>query len=251
MMTSWELAQHSPDKMFVNGVCSDTVGLYVDRPPMPPMAAEKVSQFELPAQNGISYKREGYYDDVDLTVKCFVFDGGYNPQDIYKFLSAAKTVTFSRAPDYFYKVKKVRGITPQYKQLGKNFLQVVFTCEAFRYTVDNAPVNYTDSEFTVYNRGNVDCEPVYKLTISDEAILDFFYVNGEWLKIQSAAVIGKDIYIDVPRKKVYYIEDGIMTVCQRLTVGRFWNMTLRQGWNTISRTEDILAVEIVRNERWI
>jgi phage-related protein len=251
-MNSFELAQHSPDKMFVNGVCSDTVGLYVDRPPMPPMASEKVNEYELPTQNGSVVRRTGRYDDITVTVKCFVFDGGYNPQDIYAFLSGAKTVCFSRSNDWFYKVKRVNGITPQYKQLGKNFLQVTFICEAFRYSVDNAPRTFSGRSFTVYNRGNVECEPLYRLEFDDASLIDFFDVNEERLQIQPFfATDTAVIYVDVAKKKVYSIGENGEYINQRYTSGRFWAQTLKTGWNTIETTEGILSVEITKNERWL
>lgn len=251
MKTSWYLAEHSPDKMLVNGVPSETVGLYVDRPPMPPMASEKVSTHDLPTQNGSVIRRMGVYDDITLTVKCYVFDGGYHPQDIYKYLSGAKTVSFSRVPDYFYKVKKVNGITPQYKQLGKNFLQVQFECEAFRYTVDNAPQTFTGTEFTIYNRGNVACDPVYKLVLSDEATTEKLTVNGEELEIAATTIAGETIYVDVARKKVWMYADEAQTVIQRLTSGSFWKQILQCGWNAVTVTGGIESVEVTKNERWL
>lgn len=251
MKTSFWLAEHSPDKMLVNGVCSDTVGLYVDRPPMPPMGAEKVDTYEIPNTNGSVVRRSGTYDDITLTVKCFVFDGGYHPEEIYKYLSGAKTVEFSRCPDYFYKVKKVNGITPSYKQLGKNYLQVVFTCEAFRYSVDNAPQTESGSTVTIYNRGNVPCEPVYALALSSEATDETLTVNDEELAISASTLAGETLFVDVARKKVYYINDGVATIVQNLTSGRFWAMVLQTGWNTVELSAGITSVEVTKNERWL
>ena len=251
MMTSWELAEHSPDKMFVNGVCSDTVGLYVDRPPMPPMASEKVSSYEIPSQNGSVVIRSGVYDDITLTVKCFVFDGGYRPQDIYKFLSAAKTLWFSRSDEWYYKVKQVQGIVPQYKQLGKNFLQVNFICEAFRYVKGEVPQSYTGTGCTIFNRGNVDCEPVYKLTFSDWSLAAYFDVNGERLQLNPAAMDTGEAVIDLPRKKIYKVSGSTLTVVQRYTAGRFWAQVLKAGWNTLAWSSGITAVEVTKNERWL
>lgn len=249
MKTSFYLAEHSPDKMLVNGVPSDTVGLYVDRPPMPPMASEEVRKYDLPT--GSVYQRTGYYEDITLNVKCFVFDGGYHPEEIYKWLSGAKTVLFSRCPDYLYKVKQVSGITPQYKQLGKNYLQVQFICEPFRYTVDNEPQTFDDAEFTIYNRGNVPCEPVFKIALDSEATAESLTVNGEELEITATTIAGETIFVDVPRKKVWMYEDGVPTVIQNLTSGRFWAQLLQAGWNTVEISSGITSVEVTKNERWL
>ena len=255
IMTSgqqYAIAAASPDKMFLDGVCSDTVGLYVDTPPMPPMAEENVIEYDVPGLSGKLNRKTGTYQDITITVRCFVFDGGYHPGQIYKFLSNAKTLSFTRATGYFYQVKKVLGVTPQYQTSGKNFLNVQFVCSPFRYRKQNIPQAFSASPANVYNMGNIYSEPVYRLTIKSDAQLAIFRVNGIALQILANALDTGTIVIDIPRKKIYKESSGdVLTIVQQYTSGAFWNMTLNHGANELTWNSEITSVEVTANERWL
>lgn len=237
----------------IDGRRSTEFGLMMTKLPLWPVASETVTTTAIPGVAVETERHTGQYQDFPLSLTGYLIRP-YNQTELgelLKWIMNGNQLVMSSQPDLYGIIRTVGTIDPSRIGTIANEIKIPFTMQPFKYSRENFHQRFTDTEFTVLNRGNTYCEPVYKLTISDNAIIDFFYVNGEWLKIQSAAVMGKDIYIDVPRKKVYYIENGIMTVCQRYTVGRFWNMVLHEGWNTISKTSDIEAVEIVKNERWL
>ena len=245
---SWTVAQLSRDKMFVNGIASDTVGLYVDTPPMPPMASEKVITSDIAGLSGNQYTHTGVYEDIVVTVKCFVFDYGYHPKLIYGFLKDAKTLYFSEAAEWYYRVKRVVGVTPQYQIDGKNVINIQFVCDPFRYRRQNIPIPFASSPATIRNFGNVYCEPQYKLTLDaeSEAIGATFTVNGTALQLLD---LSGEVFVDLERKKIYKKSDNVLTVVQNQTSGKFWNMVLESGENTMSWTEKITSVEVTPNER--
>lgn len=252
MSLGWELAKQSQDKMFVNGICSDTVGLYVDRAPMPPMAEENVTEYDIPGLSGKLNQRTGTYQDITITVRCFVFDGGYHPGQIYKFLGNAKTLYFTRATDYFYQVKKVLGVTPQYQAAGKNFLNVQFVCSPFRYRKQNIPQVFTESPAVCDNIGNFYSEPVYRLTVDPELTgAAFFKVNDTQVTILNPAIQTGIVVIDLPRRKVYMEENGVLTIVQKYTTGAFWKQVLLPGYNALSWNAHVTSVSIQKNERWL
>lgn len=255
IMTSeqqYNLAAASPDRMFLNDVCSDTVGLYVDTPPMPPMPEEKVELMKTPYANGDLYGRTGMYEDITITVRCFVFDGGYHPGRIYKFLSNAKTLYFTCATDYFYQVKKVLGVTPQYQTAGKNFLNVQFVCSPFRYRRQSITQVLTESPATCDNIGNVYSEPEYRLTLAASTDTTALTVNGTTLAIdQSVLAYGTELVVDVQRRIIYTEAGGVLTSVQSKTSGAFWRMVLIPGYNAISWAGGITSVEITPRTRWL
>lgn len=248
----YALASASADVMLVNGVCSRHVGLYVDTPPMPPMAEEKMEVTETPYANGDLYGRTGVYSDITLNVRCFVFDGGYHPETIYGFLSGAKKLSFGNAQEYYYVVKKVVGITPQYQQGGKNFLNVQFVCSAFRYRTQNNPIEFTESPARIVLPTNVYCEPVYKLTVDSERTgAAYFKVNDVELWVLNPAIQTGEVVVDIPRKKVYMVADGVYTIVQKYTTGSFWRQVLKPQENVLTWNDHVTAVSVTKNERWL
>lgn len=255
MMTGdqqYTIAASSPDKMFINGVSSEEVGLYVDTPPMPPMPEERVEYTGTPYANGDLYGRTGMYNDITITVKCFVFDGGYHPQKIYGFISGAKTLAFSRTMQYHYKVKKVLGIIPQYRQAGKNILAVQFICAPFRYETQNNPVQLTENPSYVVNATNIYHEPVFRVIFGEDALFGRFTVNDITLQLQAMPIQSSTIIIDTGRKKIYKESaGGTLTIIQQYTTGDFWKMILPPGKNTISWQGEVESVIMTQNARWL
>ena len=247
---SWTAATLARDKMFVNGIASDTVGLYVDTPPMPPMAAEKVITSDIAGLSGNQYTHTGVYEDITVTVRCFVFDYGYHPKLIYGFLKDAKTLYFSEAAEWYYRVKRVAGVTPQYQVDGKNVINIQFVCDPFRYRRQNIVQPFRYSPVTIRNFGNVYCEPLYKLKFDpiSQAIGATFAVNDTSLQLLD---LSGEVYVDLERKKIYKSNDGVLTIVQDQTSGKFWNMVLEPGENTMTWTEKIESVEVITNERYL
>lgn len=239
----------SKDKMFINGISSDGVGLYIDSPPSPPMPKRTYSSYTVPGRSEAFTLADDLYEDITITVRAFVFDGLYQPEAIYAFISGAKTVSFSTSEQYFYKVKRVLGIVPQYRDHDKRFLQIQFVCSPYRWAQENDYKTVTNGEgFKI--KGNFYCEPVYHLEgISGDVV---FTVNGVPLEIYAT---NGEIYLDVAARKAYQIDtDGSKIVMLDHTVGCLWDMILMPSEteeNIISWEGTISTVSVKMNERWL
>ena len=241
----------SKDKMYINGVSSDTVGILVDTPPMPPMAEEIVETVHVIGRADSSVYRTGMYNDITLTVKCYVFDYGRHPDAIYRYLKGAQTVGFG--DDILYRVKNVTGITPSYSGNGKNLLTVNFVCSPFKYAANTAPVVYElgDGEesrtIQVFNAGTVYAEPIYKLEKTISPTVGVLTVNG--VTVNVAATVDTNVYIDLSLMECYKIVSG-NKVRVSAVFGQWWDCILQPGYNeiTFSGSE---SLEIVKNERFL
>lgn len=237
----------------IDGVRSTQMGLKIARLPLWPVASETAEPVTVPAVPTAVMQRTGNFENIEMEITAYLTRWP-SPDDlarINKWLMSGKKLLFSTQPEMYGVIQHVGQIAPVRVGTRANEIVIPLTMQPFKYAVQNAPVTFTERSFTLHNRGNIFCEPVFKLEISEDAILDFFDVNNERVTIQTNALAGKTIYIDVLRRKVYYIEDGVMHVCQRYTVGRFWAQVLETGWNTIGITEDVLSVEVTKNERWL
>lgn len=237
----------------IDGVRSTQMGLRIARLPLWPFATETAEAIAVPAVPTAVMQRTGNYENIEMEITAYLTRWP-SPDElarIQNWLLSGKKLVFSTQPDMYGVIQKVGQIAPVRVGTQANEIRIPLTMQPFKYAVQNAPETFTGSTFTLHNRGNIFCEPVFKLTIDEDAILDFFDVNSERLTIQTAPFAGKELFIDIPRRKVYTEEDGVLTVVQRYTVGRFWAQVLETGWNTISVTEDILSVEVVKNERWL
>lgn len=242
----------SKDKMYINGVSSDTVGIFVDTPPMPPMAEEIVEEINIIGRAESNYYHTGTYKDITITVNCYIFDYGDHPDLIYKYLRGAKTLSFSSADDYYYKVKRVAGLTPSYNGKGKNTLSVQFICSPFKYAVNQQTVTFQRGEdevktVQVFNAGGIYSEPVFLLPYGSEETHQFarLWVNGEYIATPQTFV--SDVYIDLQIMEVYRIASGAKVKASPI-YGNWWDCLLLPGYNTIEFAGcDYLTIK--KNER--
>ncbi len=237
----------------IDGVRSTQMGLKIARLPLWPFAMETAEAIAVPAVPTAVMQRTGNYENIEMDITAYLTRWP-SPDELARiqtWLMSGKKLVFSTQPDMYAVIQKVGQITPARIGTRANEIVIPLTIQPFKYAVQNASQAFTTSSFTVLNRGNIFAEPVYKLTFDSDAILDFFDVNGERLTIQSAPLAGKEVYIDIPRRVIYTEDNGTLTVVQRYTVGRFWAQVLEVGWNTFGITEDILSVEVTKNERWL
>lgn len=242
----------SKDKMYINGVSSDTVGIFVDTPPMPPMAEEIVEEINIIGRAESNYYHTGTYKDITITVNCYIFDYGDHPDLIYKYLRGAKTLSFSSADDYYYKVKRVAGLTPSYNGKGKNTLSVQFICSPFKYAVNQQTVTFQRGEdetktVQVFNAGTVYAEPIFILPYTEAQTHSYGVLEVNGTQIECPATYQSDIYIDLQITETYKIVDGEKTRIGNIT-GQWWDCILQPGYNEVAFSGcDYLT--ITKNER--
>ena len=156
-------APESPDYLIINeSQTSNDIGIWVDTPPMPPMAEQVYRELTIPDREENLTVADESYKDIQLAVKAYIFDNAYDMTTVYSWLRGAKKLRF-KDDDYYYRVKKVLPPTLNYQGHGKTMITLNFVVSPFRYFVVDTTVISTTSTTTVQNLGNVYCRPQYKI----------------------------------------------------------------------------------------
>lgn len=156
-------APESPDYLIINeSQTSNDIGIWVDTPPMPPMAEQVYRELTIPDREENLTVADESYKDIQLAVKAYAFDNAYDMTTVYSWLRGAKKLRF-KDDDYYYRVKKVLPPTLNYQGYGKTMITLNFVVSPFRYFVVDTTVISTTSTTTVQNLGNVYCRPQYKI----------------------------------------------------------------------------------------
>jgi phage-related protein len=201
----------SPDYFLLDGVSSATVGLYVDTPPIPPLAQQRYTQWQT-GKDMDSSSPDDVWGNITLTFRCFIFlqNDDFDLSAVYNFVRGAKTLQYSRFADRYFKIQQIGGITPSQSHDGNKIaLTIQFVCSPFKYHTTNPEI--TPEDFTITNPGTRYSRPTYKITqvrdnygnlISQVAIV----VNGQRLEVKFPPAVNDfpyTIVIDSERMIAY------------------------------------------------
>lgn len=227
------------DFIIVNGVSSHELGLYVDTPPMPVMSTPMFQTLNIPGRVDALTIKDRAREDIPVPISAYLFDdNAHDPNELFKYLSNAKTLITSKNANFYYKVRRLETLTPEYQGHGKQHLNIVFICEGLRYAVDNDTISSWSQEFTVLVNGTEFCQPVYKLFGNGTIQLT---VNDD---VENALTI-----YDVDG---YVVADGEKIICHK--DGQFVKSKgqipfFAVGVNKVQTNASV--IEITKNERWI
>lgn len=204
----------SPDYFVLDGISSETVGLYVDTPPIPPLAKQRYTTWK----TGIdmdSSSPDDVWENITLTFKCFIFmqNDNFDLSAIYAFIRGKSTLQYSRFPDRYFKIRQIGGITPSQSYDGhKITLTVQFVCAPFKYHTTNP--KFTPQDNVIVNPGTRYSRPLYHITqhetpgygYDEEATI---MVNGQALKIYFPDSYSNpiDLIVDAERMIAYSIDN--------------------------------------------
>ena len=179
----------SPDYFYVNGVSSETVGLYVDTPPVPPMAVQRVTSWSTGIDMDYSTP-DDVWENISVPVRAFVFfPESFDMGAVYAFLANARTLQLSRFSGRYLKVVQVSGIEPSTSYDGQRIEIVIeFTCKPFKYHNVNEEYTLDSNEHILLeNPGTRYSRPLYKINHSLGGETTLKVNNGEGLVISSDA----------------------------------------------------------------
>lgn len=190
---------NSKDYIYINGVSSDTVGLYIDTPPVPPTALRRGTSYNLGGEADV-FSLENGYDDITVKIKAFVFFAeDFDNSELNSYLQNVKTLQTSRNTKFYYKVKRVTSVSASVSADGKKIkYEISFLCYPFKYFVDNPEIPLTHG-IIIENNGKLFSRPVFKFTVSKMFKLA---VNGTELTVfnkQNDA----DVVVDCERMIAY------------------------------------------------
>lgn len=239
------------DWIKINGVSSDSLGIWVDTPPMPILGKRRRNTVSTGADEDMTTVLDSY-ENSQLTVNFYTFkDAAYTGSEetayydntaIYNYFAAAQTLETSRHEGFFYKVRDISSIKPVPSYNAKKAkYSVTFSISPFRYKVDNLPESVSGSAFTVTNEGTLYSKPQIKFTATGNVEIecngDAFYVNS--IPANSEVIVDSN-------RRITVIDGAIINAS---TNGKY--PMLAVGTNSFEITGTVSDITITKNERWL
>lgn len=227
----------SDDYIILDGVSSNTVGLYCDTPPVPPMARQRYTVYQTGAeQDGTT--ADNTFEDMDIPFNLYTFlDEDFDNTAVYRYLLNKSRLEFSRHSGFYYKIRQVNVSPPQEIADGRRIgYTVTFTVAPFRYSTENSAISVSSGDI-VENTGNYYSRPLITLTATGDVTIS---VNGREFTL--SAVAGT-VNIDSERHIVYSGNN----IIYNKDSGSY--PLLGVGSNRITYTGTVTSMSIVKNER--
>lgn len=230
----------------IDGISSDTVGLYFDKLPYIPSAQRRTNIYQIPGAGEDLTVYSTEYNDIQMTLKAYLRPES-DIQAVYNWIRHGPQIVLSTQPAIYGIVKAVGEIAPARVGWDAHEIDIPLTLSPYKYRIANEPETIA-SPSSVRTEGNVYSLPVYHLEGCSGDVE--FTVNGISLTITDAP---SDVYIDTNAQTVYTITDGAKSSIMQATAGRFWAMVLVPGTpeNDVSWSGTIGSVTITKNERWV
>lgn len=236
-------APESPDYLIIDeSRTSNDVGIWVDTPPMPPMAEQVCREINIPDREETLTVIDETYKDIPLAVKAYIFSNAFDITGVYTWLRGAKKLRFNSS-DYYYRVKQVKPPTLNYQGNGKTVMTLNFVVSPFRYISSETVITSSQTTTTVQNAGNKYCRPQYKIYGSGTLTLRVDNDTNNQIKIT-----GVDGYVIVDAERMLVYKDSTFLssegVIPFLDVGSSEVKVLPQ-----SSGDTFTSIEITRNQR--
>lgn len=233
------------NKIWIDGVSSDTVRLRFDKIPLFPAAEQRTQSYSIPNAGEDMTVETVDFNDVSLTLTAYLV-GGTTIEDVYTWLRSGDKLTLSTQPSIYSRIKHIGEVAPSRIGWDAHKIDIPLTLSPFKYLLDGTPVLLSSSPATVENRGNHYSVPLYTLTGCSGDIS--ITVNGVTLSVENAP---DTVYIDVKTQEIYKIVDDEKVSIMSNTTGDFWDMALIPGNNDIEWNGTIAGVYVLRRERWV
>lgn len=231
---------NSKDFFKINGVSSETVGIFVDTPSVPSMAKQRVTAYRIGTDEDL-YTSDDSYEALKYKLIFYTFDREtFDNTDIYTFLADARTLEISRFPNYYFRVRQVSEVTTERQYDGK-FVKytATFTLAPFKYKTDNEWLTINSGDIVV-NSGTRYCNPLLELTGAGET--DFIF-NGVVFRLLFPDN-GQTVVADSERKIVY--DRDTKALLYNYSAGKFPLLPVGATQVTWDKPS---TVKILKNER--
>lgn len=227
----------SKDYIILDGVSSNTIGVYCDTPSVPPMARQRYTVFQTGAEED-GTTPDNTYEDISYTVTLYgFFDEDFHNEQLYAYLYGKSRLEFSRHTGFYYKIRRLEVEAPEATADGNAITyRVTFTLSPFRYYTENSAISVNSGDL-VSNAGTYFCRPVITVTGSGNITIT---VNGREFNLYD---VSGTVTIDSERHICY----SGNTVIYNKDSGSY--PLLAVGENLIEYTGNVTAVSLVKNER--
>ncbi|WP_303834738.1 hypothetical protein [Ruminococcus flavefaciens] len=227
------------EKFTLDGVSSDSLGLFCDYLPPMPLAEQKYSEYNIGEDETLVTPDE-VFNNISYSIRFYTFLAeDYNDAAIKAFCAGKSTLTLSRFPGYYFKIKRISLQASDGSGYGKRIDYVLtLTLAPFRYVVDNPQITLEVGE-DIINEHSRYSKPEFEITGTDDITLT---VNGSTFSVEGLT-LSQTIIIDSVRHITY----SGSTLLTGKTSGKY--PLLNVGGNTISWTGNITSVKYKGNWR--
>lgn len=227
------------EKFSLDGVSSDTLGLFVDFLPPVPLADQRYTDFNTGAdEQGTT--PDDVFNNIPYQIRFYTFlPDDYNDTAIKAFCYGKSVLTLSRFPDYYFKIKKTSLQAADGSGYGKRIdYTLTLTLAPFRYTVDNEQITLASGD-SIVNSHTRYSKPEFEITGTGDITLT---LNGAEFSVKGLET-NQTIIIDSARHVTY----SGNTLLTGKTEGKY--PLLDVGSNTVSWTGSISSIKYKGNWR--
>lgn len=209
--------------LFINDVSSDAMGVWLEKAPEIPIAAERGTWQTMPGRVGEHFNSDGALSPVTLTVSLYV-EHDYDREKVIRWIMGAETVRVSPWL-WEWKVYKAASapVIREFMEIpGEGMdIEVSFKCEPYRYVWPHVAddVFTTNGTYTIVNPYSEACAPV--ITVEQTAYSTTsiqIKVNNIIIAVGSKTGNVKYV-IDTNKKTVRYGDGSSATSKTRITSG--------------------------------
>lgn len=229
----------------IDGISSDTVGLYFDKLPYIPSAQRRSNTYRIPGAGEDLTVYSEDYDDIPMTLTAYIRPET-DPQAVYDWIHSGAKIVLSTQPTVYGIIKTVGEVAPSREGWAAHKFDIPFTLSPFRYLLNDEEIILSGSPAYIQNPGNVHSLPLYTLTGCSGDIS--LMANGVQLSVTD---VPSDIYIDMASETVYTMQNGYKESILSSTTGQFWNMALNPGVNKITWDGTVGSVSVKIRARWV
>ena len=227
----------------IDGVSSKDKGIWLDTPPVPPMAKQRYTSFQTSTDEDRSTPDDSF-EDVKYKLVFYTFDNAdYDNREIYSFIQGAKKLEISRLDGLYFKVRQVdlSSVDTAYKGARIKYT-ATFTLAPFKYAVDNDPVEIESGDY-ISNEGSRYAKPLIEL--SGAGTIQLVFNNIPYTVTLPST--GEVVYIDSDRYITY--DKTTHEVLHNAVSGQYPMLgTGENVFSIVASTVDY--VKITKNERW-
>lgn len=229
------------EKFTLDGVSSDTLGLFCDYLQPMNMAEQKYSEYNTGEDEPLVIPDE-VYSNIPYQLRFYTFlDENYNDTAIKAFCANKKILTLSRYPDYYFKIRRISFTATDSLGYGKRIDYVLtLSIAPFRYvTGEYNPQVILASGDDIINEHTRYSKPEFEITGSGNITLT---VNGSDFTITGLG-LGQTVTIDSTRHVTY----SGNTLLTGKTNGKY--PLLNVGSNTVTWTGNVSSIKYKGNWR--
>lgn len=227
------------EKFTLDGVSSDTLGLFCDYLQPMNMAEQKYSEYNTGEDEPLVIPDE-VYSNIPYQIRFYTFlDEDYNDTAIKAFCANKNILTLSRYPDYYFKIRRISLTAADGSGYGKRIDYVLaLSIAPFRYVTDNPQVILSAGD-DIINEHSRYSKPEFEITGSGNITLT---VNGSEFTVKGLET-NQTIIIDSIRHVTY----SGNTLLTGKTNGKY--PLLNVGSNTVTWTGNVSSIKYKGNWR--